>query len=244
MAPLTSMFLFAGNDRRRVDDWRPAVHDSDGLLMLTGQGETLWRQLANPGRLQVSGFVDKAPKGFGLQQRQRAFSAYEDLESRYDIRPSSWVEPAGDWGDGSVMLVEIPSDKEVNDNMVAFWRPKAKLQARVGYNFGYRLHWGALPPVAHLPVPFTQTMSGPGPDGSRLFVLDVAPLGVGVTPRLDLTSDKGQLRNAISTVNPADGGWRVSFELMPGRETAIELHARLMEGDKPLSETWLYRWTS
>lgn len=244
VAPLTSMFLFAGNARNRVDDWRPAVHDSDGLLMVTGRGETLWRQLNNPARLQVSSFVDNSPKGFGLQQRQRAFAGYEDLESRYDTRPCSWVEPVGDWNDGAVMLVEIPSDKEVNDNMVAFWRPKAKLQAGVGYKYGYRLYWGAAPPAKGLPAPFTATMAGPGPDNTRLFVMDVAPLASGRTPRLDVTSDKGQLRNLISVPNPADGGWRISFELAPGRETVVELHGRLMDGDTPLTETWLYRWTT
>ena len=240
VAPLTSMFLFDGNERNRVDDWRPAVHDSDGLLMLTGHGETLWRQLNNPTRLQVSSFVDRSPKGFGLQQRKRVFSGYEDTESFYENRPCSWIEPVGDWGEGAVMLVEIPSDKEVNDNIVAFWRPKAKLQANVAYNYAYKLHWGAAPPVAGLPAAFTNTMSGPG-DGSRQFVLDIAPLKSGVPPRLDVTSDKGQLRNMTSA--PIPGGWRISFELVPGRETVVELHGRLMAGDTPLTETWLYRWT-
>jgi periplasmic glucans biosynthesis protein len=243
-APLTSMFLFDGNDRNRVDDWRPAVHDSDGLLMLTGHGETLWRQLSNPSRLQVSSFTDHSPKGFGLQQRKRIFAGYEDIESRYENRPCAWIEPSGDWGDGAVMLVEIPSDKEVNDNVVAFWRPKAKLQAGVPYNYSYKLIWSAEPPVKGLPKPFTNTMVGPGPDGSRLFVLDVAPLKPGVIPRLDVTSDKGLLRNVTSTPNPGDGGWRISFELVPGRETTVELHGRLVDGDVPLTETWLYRWTT
>ena len=243
VAPLTSMFLFAGNARNRVDDWRPAVHDSDGLLMLTGKGEALWRQLVNPQRLQVSSFSDKTPKGFGLQQRQRGFAAYEDLESRYDTRPCAWVEPVGDWGEGAVMLVEIPSDREVNDNMVAFWRPAAKLQKGVGYSYRYRLHWGAAPPVKTLAV-FTSTMSGPGGNGVRVFALDVAPLPAGVTPKLDLTSNKGKLQNMLLAPNPATGGWRVGFEMLPGREGVVELHARLMAGDKPVTETWLYRWTS
>ncbi|WP_158746754.1 glucan biosynthesis protein [Acidisphaera sp. L21] len=243
IAPLTSMFLFDGNERNRVDDWRPAVHDSDGLLMLTGRGETLWRQLDNPTRLQVSSFMDKSPKGFGLQQRKRSFAGYEDIESRYENRPCAWIEPIGDWGEGSVMLVEIPSDKEVNDNIVAFWRPKSKLQAGVAYNYAYRLHWCAAPPVKGLPTPFTNTMVGPGPDGSRLVVLDLAPLKPGITPKLDVTNDKGQLRNLTSTEIPGVG-WRISFELVPGRETAIELHGRLMAGDTPLTETWLYRWTT
>jgi glucans biosynthesis protein len=244
VAPLTSMFLFDGNERHRVDDWRPAVHDSDGLLMATGHSEILWRQLNNPSRLQVSSFLDRAPKGFGLQQRRREFADYEDLESRYENRPCSWVEPQGDWGPGAVWLVEIPSDKEVNDNIVAFWRPAAKLQAQVAYNYGYRLHWSAAPPPKNLPAPFVNTMVGPGGNGAVLFVMDVAPLRHGVTPTLDVTSDKGKLQNILSMSNPATGGWRISFEMVPGSETVVELHARLMADKTPLSETWLYRWTT
>ncbi|MEJ1977991.1 MAG: glucan biosynthesis protein [Acetobacteraceae bacterium] len=125
------MFFFDSNDRTRTDDWRPAVHDSDGLLMATGHGETLWRALANPRALQVSSFADKSPRGFGLMQRKRIFADYEDLESRYENRPCCWVEPVGDWGEGAVVLVEIPTDKESNDNIVAFWRPKQPLQAKL-----------------------------------------------------------------------------------------------------------------
>ena len=245
VAPLTSMFLLDGNERNRVQDWRPAVHDSDGLLMLSGRGETLWRQLVNPTRLQVSSFADHAPKGFGLQQRKRVFAGYEDLESRYELRPCTWIEPIGDWGDGAIWLVEIPSDKEVNDNIVAFWRPKAKLQAGISYDYAYKLHWCAAPPLKTPPAPFTNTMVGPGGDAStRQFVLDIAPLRKGAQPKLDVTSNKGELRHLSSELNAADGGWRISFELAPGNETVVELHARLMDGTTPLTETWLYRWTS
>jgi glucans biosynthesis protein len=244
IAPLTSMFLFGANERHRVDDWRPAVHDSDGLLMATGHGEMLWRQLANPTRLQVSSFLDRSPKGFGLQQRKRSFADYEDLESRYENRPCAWVEPVGDWGEGAVMLVEIPSDKEVNDNIVAFWRPKAKLQAKIPTTYAYRLHWSAAPPLKNLPTEITNTMIGPADNGAVQIVLDLARLPAGANPQPDITSDKGHLSNIISMPDPATGGWRVSFELMPGSETTVELHGRLMQGDRKLTETWLYRWTA
>ena len=244
VAPLTSMFLFDSNDRERVDDWRPAVHDSDGLLVATGHGEMLWRALANPTRLQVSVFTDKAPHGFGLVQRKRGFGDYQDLEARYDKRPSAWVEPVGDWGEGAVTLVEIPTDKEINDNVVAFWRPKQKLQAKVAYSFAYRLHWAPVPSLKAAPAPVTGTMVGLGDNGVRIFVLDVANLPASPALRADVTSDKGQLAHVVSQPNPPSGGWRISFEMQPGRETTVELHARLLDGDKPVSETWLYRWTS
>ena len=243
IAPLTSMFFFDANDRARANDWRPAVHDSDGLLMATGHGETLWRALANPHSLQVSSFTDRSPRGYGLMQRKRAFGDYEDLESRYEIRPGCWVEPVGDWGEGAVVLVEIPTDRETNDNIVAFWRPKQVLQRKLAYNFVYRLHWSAGPPLK-TPAPVTATMAGPLTGNLRNFVLNIGGLKQDLKPRLDVTSDKGKLSNMVAQPDPEQGGWRISFELDPGGETVVELHGRLMQGDTPVSETWLYRWTT
>jgi glucans biosynthesis protein len=243
IAPLTSMFFFDSNDRARTNDWRPAVHDSDGLLMLTGRGETLWRALANPRALQVSSFMDKSPKGFGLMQRKRKLDDYQDLESNYETRPACWVEPVGDWGAGNVVLVEIPTDSETNDNIVAFWRPKQNLQAKVSYNFAYRLHWSAGAPVK-TPAPFTATMVGAGSNNIRNFVLNISGLKPDIKPRLDVTSDKGKLLNLLMQPDPKQGGWRISFDLDPGREPLVELHGRLMQGDVPLTETWMYRWTT
>jgi glucans biosynthesis protein len=243
IAPLTSMFFFDSNDRNRTDDWRPAVHDSDGLLMQTGRGETLWRALANPRTLQVSSFADRTPRGFGLMQRKRSFADYQDLESHYENRPSCWVEPVGDWGEGAVVLVEIPTDRETNDNIVAFWRPKPPLQAKVPYDFAYRLHWSGGAPLK-APAPFTATMVGLGDNGTRTFVLNIGGLKADVKPRLDVTSDKGKLLNPLMQPDPEQGGWRISFDLDPGRETTVELHGRLMQADTPLTETWMYRWTT
>ena len=139
IAPLTSMFLFDASGRSRFDDFRSAVHDSDGLQILTGRGERVWRPLANPRALQVSAFLDKTPRGFGLLQRKRYFTDYEDWEARYELRPSLWVEPRGDWGDGHVELVEIPSDREIHDNIVAYWQPATSLPAGKAAEFSYRL---------------------------------------------------------------------------------------------------------
>ena len=244
IAPLTSMFLFDSIDHARSDDWRPAVHDSDGLWISTGHGETLWRPLANPARLQVSVFTDKGPRGFGLLQRKRGLADYQDLEARYDKRPGAWVEPVGDWGPGRVVLVEIPTREEINDNIVAFWRPDATLQAKVPYTFSYRLHWSADPPFRNPPAPVVRTLGGAGPDNTRLFVLDFANLPPGPALRPDVTSDKGVLSEINALPYPEAGGWRVSFHLQPGREPVIELHARLVDGaGRAASETWLYRWT-
>ena len=134
VAPLTSMFLFDTNDRSRVDDYRDAVHDSNGLLLWTGKGERVWRPIANPRELQLSAFADSNPRGFGLMQRGRALADYEDLEAHYENRPSLWVEPNGNWGEGVVELVEIPTDREINDNIVAFWRPRDPLKAKDEYS--------------------------------------------------------------------------------------------------------------
>ena len=160
IAPLTSMFLFDANDRTRIDDYREAVHDSNGLLLWTGKGERVWRPLANPRELQISAFTDSGPRGFGLMQRGRSLSDYQDLEAHYENRPSLWVEPIGDWGDGIVELVEIPTDREVNDNIVAFWRPHDPLKAKGEYILNYRLHWCWSVPAATTVAEVTGTRSG------------------------------------------------------------------------------------
>ena len=123
MAPMTSMFLYGEDRPRPFDDYRPEVHDSDGLLMQTGGGEWLWRPLFNPHALRVSSFSDEHPRGFGLTQRDRDFSHYQDEDAHYQRRPSYWVAPLADWGKGSVQLVEIPTDEEIHDNIVSLLGP-------------------------------------------------------------------------------------------------------------------------
>jgi periplasmic glucans biosynthesis protein len=243
---LTSMFFFAANDRLDVDDYRPAVHDSDGLVIHNGRGEVIWRPLANPRDLQISLFADHNPRGFGLLQRERDFAAYQDLESRFEKRPSAWIEPLKEWGAGAVQLVEIPTREEIHDNIVAFWRPKDPLRAKGEYQYAYRINWGSQIANKRL-TEFAKTRIGAGPDGTRRFVLDLRGAALSKAPvdslRPVVTADKGEIRNLVIYPNPAAGGMRMSFELAPKNERVIELRAQLMRDDDPISEVWLYRWT-
>ena len=250
IAPLTSMFLFDANDRTRVDDYREAVHDSNGLLIRNGKGEQIWRPITNPRELQISTFSDNGPRGFGLMQRGRQLADYQDLEAHYEKRPSLWVEPIGDWGEGVVQLVEIPTNREINDNIVAFWRPHDPLKAKGEYIVNYRLHWGwsisPSPPLAEV----AETRSGVSWDqNNRLFVIDFVggPLKgrrTDALPAIDVGASKGRIENPVVEPNPTTGGWRLSFQLDQGSEKVVEMHARLMEGETPLTETWIYRWTA
>lgn len=247
MAPLTSMFLFGAIDRGRFDDFRPAVHDSDGLVMRRSNGEWLWRPLGNPKALQISAFMDSNPSLFGLLQRSRRFEDFEDLEARYELRPSVWIEPKADWGEGQVVLVEIPSDRETNDNVVAFWRPKEPLAKRQSLSFGYWLHWGRTISERRL-ARVRQSRAGQSlASERRLFVLEFAqpafgtPLGEDV--RSHVAASKGVIKNLVGGLNPVAGGYRVSFELEPGNAELSELRVVLARGSDAVSETWLYRWT-
>lgn len=244
---LTSMFFFGPNDRVGVDDFRPAVHDSDGLAIRNGRGEEIWRPLQNPTDLQISIFQDTNPRGFGLLQRNRDFRRYEDLESRFETRPSLWIEPIGNWGEGAVHLIEIPTPEEIHDNIVAFWRPKDTLRAKGEYAYTYRQHWGSDKPGAPPLAVFSATRIGSAPDDGRRFVLDVVGDKLAsldpATVSSSVWSEKGELRNVVTRPNPVTGGYRVSFELVPQDATASEMRVQLLQGQEPLSEVWVYRWT-
>jgi periplasmic glucans biosynthesis protein len=249
LAPLTSMFFFAPHDRGGIDDFRPAVHDSEGLAIWNGRGEWLWRPLTNPDTLQISAFIDNHPRGFGLLQRHRASADYQDLEAYYERRPSLWVEAIGDWGSGTVQLIEIPSKSEGNDNVVAFWRPSHPVPAQAEYRFTYRLHWCWTPPVLPGLATTADTRVGAGPEkDTRRFVIDFVGGHLGelkpdalIEPTI--TTSAGSVQHAIAQANPATKGWRVSFVLIPGSAALCELRCTLKLGDELLSELWSYRWT-
>lgn len=246
---MASTYLFGPNDRRNVDDIRPAVHESSGLQMNNGQGEWLWRPLQNPETLQISAFVDTSPKGFGLLQRDRSYESFQDDEQRLERRPSVWIEPLGDWGQGSVQLLEIPSDSEVNDNILAYWRPKATLPAGSEAAFAYRQYWTWTPPDRPSLALATATRIGRGTNGGRRrrFAIDFSggPLGENGTQDFNpaITVSPGTIHNLKLWPYPERKTVRVGFELDPGNESACEVRLVLEAGGKPISETWLYRWT-
>ena len=250
IAPLTSMFLFDDTMRDRFSDFRPAVHDSDGLLMHNGAGEVIWRPLANPKTLQISAFSDTSPRGFGLCQRKRRFSDFNDLEALYHDRPAVWIAPGEDWGRGAVTLVEIPTDSEIYDNIVSYWRPSDPILAGSEHSMTYTLHWGADPvaATAEVPVKVLNTAMGGRPEGGQIIAIDFA-----ASDRVpqDLSTIETLVRSSTGTVtpgivqrNPETGGPRLAFTFMPDDATLAEFRAQLRLGGEPLSEVWLYRWTA
>jgi glucans biosynthesis protein len=246
---LTSMFLYDETNRPRFDDFRPAIHDSDGLLIWNGAGEMLWRPLANPVELQVSGFVDDNPRGFGLMQRADALRDFADLEALYHLRPSLWVEPGEDWGPGVVRLVEIPSDREIYDNVVAYWRPRDPVPAGTEARFTYRLTWGDAAPRRRDVAPVLNTHMGRNFEGDRwLAAVDFAahPALAGDLSEIEMyvTSASSDLSPGILQRNPETGGARLAFTFDPGAATATELRAELRKGGTQIAEVWLYRWTA
>ncbi len=248
IAPGTSMFLFNDINRTRFDDFREAVHDSDGLLMVNGAGETLWRPLTNPRGVEVSAFGDTGPRGFGLMQRARRPGDFNDLVAQYERRPSLWVEPVGNWGAGAVMLAELPTDKEINDNIVAFWRPAAPLNAEQEHRFDYVLSWCAAAPVEGLVAPVMATRTGARIfETGRIFSIDYAPHpALGDDPALvevRLSTSAGQIASQLLQVNPATGGLRLDFTLKGDAPTA-ELRAELWRAGQRAAEVWLNRWVA
>ncbi|TFL16271.1 glucan biosynthesis protein [Jannaschia formosa] len=249
IAPLTSMFLYDQTNRPRFDDFRPAIHDSDGLLMWNGNGEMLWRQLANPVALQVSSFIDDAPRGFGLMQRAGRLSDFADLEANYHLRPSLWIEPGEDWGRGVVRLVEIPSDREIYDNIVAYWRPRDPLPAGQEARFSYRMTWGDAARRRRDVARVLDTHLGRNFEGDRwLAAIDFAPhealegdlAGIAI----QIASGSSDVSDGTLQRNPETGGLRLAFTFDPGTAPLSELRAELRRDGRQVSEVWLYRWTA
>ncbi|WP_144767542.1 glucan biosynthesis protein G [Herbaspirillum sp. SJZ099] len=257
IAPLTSMFLFGENQPGPGDDFRPKVHDSDGLSMQSGTGEWLWRPLVNPKRLLVTSFSFDNPLGFGLMQRDREFSSYQDLDYNYQARPSAWVEPKGKWGSGRVELVQIPTPDETNDNIVAYWVPNNMPKVGQPMNVEYRLLWQKenekRPPLAWV----TQTRFGHGyrpridgkQDDSQALAIDfdgAALKKLAANARVEgvVEADaNGKIVSVNTRKNDMTGGWRIEVKLRRVEDNKpVELRGflRNANGGATLSETWSY----
>ncbi len=243
----TSMFLFDQTNRNKFDDFRPAVHDSDGLLIENGAGETIWRQLANPVNLQISSFVDTNPRGFGLMQRPRDLADYDDLEANYHRRPGLWVVPGEDWGQGAVTLVEIPADREIYDNIVAYWRPREAMPAGSEHKFTYRLMWCDRAPTDMALARVVNTSMGARFGGGRIVHVDFTPEDAFPDDLSEVTvhvsSNGAPVSKGGLQRNPATDGIQLAFSFDPGERSLVELRSQLLLAGKPISEVWLYRWT-
>lgn len=251
LAPLTSMFWHGENTNVPTDDFRPEVHDSDGLMVFTGAGEWVWRPLTNPPAVRVVAFSDENPRGFGLFQRDRNFENYQDLEAAYHARPSAWVEPVGDWHAGSVRLVEIPTPDETNDNVVAFWVPRDLPPTGEPLVYEYRLHWfmdQIHPPAGYAVSTRHGRTKTHEPDLERFHVDFTGPyLGKhGPDPKIESVVTVGEGAELVhSTVqkNPYNGTWRAAFAVRPnGSGRPVELRCFLRKKPHVLTETWSYLW--
>ncbi len=249
LATMSATHLSGPIDERRDDDLRPSVSEVTGLQMLTGKGEWLWRPVANRNTLQISTFVDESPRGFGFLQRDRNFDHYQDDDQHYETRPSLWIEPIGDWSAGGVQLVEIPSVSEANDNIICFWKPKQPLAAGSETFFAYRQFWCWNPPEQPPLAIATQSRSGRGSSSKRRrFVVEFNGDILGApenseTLKANLSAAPGSIVTVRTFTSTDKKSCRVLFEIDPGSETYCEMRLVLEAGGKPMSETWLYRWT-
>ncbi len=257
IAPLTSMFFTGENDRRYIDDFRPELHDSDGLLMHTGEGEWIWRPLRNPTRIEGAAFLDNNIRGFGLMQRDRTFEHYQDLDLHYEHRPSYWVEPLEPWGEGKVELFEIPTSDETNDNVVAQWAPAQPMEAGSSRIWRYKitatmdegeLTPGGIARNTYRTRPKALGSSEPVTPTMLRFIIDFtdgqlpfyakAPDQVQVVPSIS----NGRIVRTFLVPNPQTGGFRAGIDVDVPAGQSADIRAFLKAGNKALTETWTYPW--
>jgi glucans biosynthesis protein len=257
LAPLTSMYQTGENDRRMANDWRPEIHDSDGLALCTGKGEWIWRPLANPSEPRTSACLDDSPRGFGLLQRDRNFEHYQDDGVFYDNRPSLWIEPKTGWGKGAVQLVELTAPNETFDNIVAYWNPAVPPQPGDELLYSYRMYWGTLLPAAPKLAQTVATRTGLGGIVgherryfSWRFAVDFAggelaglAESTEVVPVVDVA--RGTVEMPSARPLQSIDGFRVMFDVKPPADSIepIDIRLFLQHRGRPLTETWLYQWT-
>ena len=254
IAPLTSMFWFGEHNRHRAADWRPEIHDTDGLALWNGAGERLWRPLNNPPAASTNAFIDENPRGFGLQQRDRAFHNYEDDGVFYERRPSVWVEPMGPWGKGAVQLVELPTDDEIYDNIVAFWVPEKPAVAGSQWRFKYKLHWLEDEPytpdigrVMHVRLGKGGIPGQPRPPGRRKIVIDFSGGLLEKLKKLDevkpvIDTSRGTIDNDYALQVVGTHNWRAFFDIDVHGEEPVNIRCYLRLDGKTLTETCLFQY--
>jgi glucans biosynthesis protein len=257
VAPMSSMFLYGPNRIPHFDDFRPQVHDSDGLLIHMSTDEWIWRPLSNGPQVHVTTHPDQTPNGFGLVQRDRNFESYLDVEASYHRRPSAWITPSqGDWGSGHVELLTYASGSEFNDNVAAYWVTDAPFKAGDERYYRYRvtmfddrLETQTLAQVVHTRIG-RDALPGelePSPRSHRRFVVDFT-LGQDIPSEVPdpvlgvLDSSTGQVSDLVVHRLPDERGWRASFRLIPYGNAAAELRLYLVSGQQRLTETWSYVW--
>ena len=261
IAPLTSMYLYGENDRRKADDWRPEIHDSDGLSMYTGTGEWIWRPLTDPAGVHLYSYLDRDPRGFGLMQRDRNFDHYQDDGARYERRPSLWVEPRASagthWGEGAVKLLEYAARDETIDNIAAFFMPARVPKAGDELLYSYRMHWGlgvesdtALARVVATRTGVGGVVGQPRTHFSWRFAVDfaggeLATIGKEGTVEPVIAASCGKIELASARPQFESKGYRAMFDLALFDDSLepIDLRMYLRTGTEPLSETWMYQWT-
>lgn len=256
IAPLVSMYMYGGVNRAQFDDFRPQVHDSDGLRIERADGDVVWRALSNPAVLASSYFSETSPKRFGLHQRSRRFDNFEDAEARYELRPSLDVEPVGDWGSGKIRLFEIPTDLEVHDNIGAFWVPDAPVVPGEMLEIAYRLHWGRLDPDPAADLAWVaQTAAGVGgpaglsdPPDTRKFVIDFQGGLLGRTPAGNqdvvpvVNVSGGTADVVVLTKLPETDRWRLAIDIAAESGDLVEINAHIAGNGRKLSEIWSFQW--
>jgi glucans biosynthesis protein len=257
LAPLSSMYFVGKADRRFSDDFRGELHDSDGLLMHTGAGEWIWRPLSNPVQPSVSVFLDTNPRGFGLLQRDRNFSDYQDLELAYELRPSYWIEPHEGWGEGRVELLELPTSDETNDNIVVAWAPKEGLEPGKALTYGYRISalsmdqsltpGGRTVGTFHVQARALGAPESPPPGATR-FLIDFSGGELSYymsDPSLVqtvATTSNGRILRTFLIPNTHIRGFRAGVDVVVDPGQSADLRVFLRAGPKALTETWTFPW--
>lgn len=255
LAPITSMFWFTLGEPDNFYDYRPSVHNSEGLVLSDGKND-IYEPLTNyPFHKMINDDIScDSLRYFGLVQRDREYNRYMDPGVKYHLNPNCLIVPQNNWREGSLRLFVLPTLTEWMDNINLFWIPKTLPEPMEPINFDYKILYSLKEPKNTLSfVKYTNLGQDLINCKNTIFALSFADKDAIIEKSKDIKIDLQVPSDVIIASPPSiekiifNDTWRVLFTLTIHKKLAYEdkpfiIKCTLKDNGKSISEEWYFLW--
>ena len=252
IAPMSTLYFSGINTLSRYNLYYSQFHYSDNLI-ISSEKNVFSQPLENYEQTVVNEVKTKDIKFFGLSQRDRNYDHYQTLFIALHLMPTLWIKPDNDWQKGKVVLVETPANNPNTLNIYAFWVPEEKLHKGKVYSYDYTMHWAINEPDPDT-GPGCVSSTKVGLDGDNICfaikftgtMLKKLPAVANITS-LTTISSNSKITDIKIQKDPFDNQWIALITAskpvkVDNKQSQVSLSCTLMYGNKPITETWMYKW--